>query len=199
MKESVQSNSIKPVSLSDLPLQWERPSSHLAILPRQPEPGWHAYFQMLMPTPIQLNATMHSNSAKDCLDLLLRPILPIQIQQHPFTALWIADMAAICQQFADFIQEPTICFWLRSSRVCQKFHVDKTPYRLLLTYFGPGTEWTLAPLSKGDALGPIQRINPWHLAILQGGPQGIVHRSPPQQDSSYSILMRLDFPNFLTR
>ena len=198
MKESAQSTKIT-VDLSSLSPQWERPASQLAILPRQPEPGWQEYFQALMPTPIHLAATIQSNAARESLYGLLMQQLPAAIQQHPFTPLWIEDMAAVCQAFSTFLNQSTVCFWLRSTRVCSKFHVDKTPYRLLLTYFGPGTEWTLSPLSTVDMHSSIQRIAPWHVAILQGGAQGIVHRSPPQHKSSYSILMRLDHPDFLSR
>lgn len=197
MKENAL-NSEVIVNLRSLPPPWEKPSPHLAILPRQAAVGWQAYFQALMPTPIHIAITVATDRAIDTIQQSLWQQLPLAMQQHPFTRLWIEDMASVCQQFATFIQQPTVCFWLRSTRVCSKFHVDKTPYRLLLTYFGPGTEWTPSPLSELNHYASIQRIAPWHLAILQGGAQGIVHRSPPQNAASYSILMRVDHPNFLS-
>jgi hypothetical protein len=192
-------NSVENGLLSTLPPPWESPSTRLAILPRQPEPGWQEYFQALMPTPSHLAATIATDRAADTIQQHLWKQLPRTMQQHPFTRLWVEDMAAVCQQFAAFINQPTLCFWLRTTRVCSKFHVDKTPYRLLLTYFGPGTEWIPTPYAERHHPDAIQRIAPWHLAILQGGLDGIVHRSPPQTASSYSVLMRLDHPDFLSR
>ena len=198
MKENAPNSDII-TQFSTLSTRWQAPSTRLVVLPRQPLPGWQAYFQQLQPTPVHIAARMASDQAASHIHHLLLAQLPSTLHHHPFTAAWVEDMADVCQHFAAFTQQKEVCFWLRSTRVCSKFHVDKTPCRLLLTYYGPGTEWTEHPLSSLPEHPATKPVNPWHIAILRGGPSGIVHRSPPLTESNYSLLMRLDLPSFLSR
>ena len=89
--------------------------------------------------------------------------------------------------------------------MCTRLHVDAVRLRLLMTYFGPGTEWVASTLASrvvseairdggnplGDALkavveraAPIERAEEGEVVVLKGqffeGARGraIVHRSP---------------------
>lgn len=78
--------------------------------------------------------------------------------------------------------------------MCPRFHVDKVPCRMLMTYIGKGTEWIahddcdlkamqnpdLAPLLPGCS---VRQIEPEAWTLLKGGAWhegygGVVHRSP---------------------
>jgi hypothetical protein len=92
--------------------------------------------------------------------------------------------------------------------MCPKFHVDRIPCRMLITFEGPGTEWIphdrvdWAALkdhaSSGEPLRPGCRYeslegNAW--SLLKGGDwdeafEGVVHRSP--QRPGNRLLISLD-------
>jgi hypothetical protein len=63
---------------------------------------------------------------------------------------------------------------------CRKFHVDAVGFRMLVTYAGPGTQWTMAdPGSEGAA---IHEVPAGAVALFRGRarPGGhLLHRSPP--------------------
>lgn len=60
---------------------------------------------------------------------------------------------------------------------CRRFHQDRTGWRLLVTYRGPGTHW-LAPES-----GTTGQVRTWDVLLLRGLRLGqtprILHKSPP--------------------
>lgn len=60
---------------------------------------------------------------------------------------------------------------------CRRFHQDRTGWRLLVTYRGPGTLW-LAPQCETTG-----QVNAWDVLLLrglrQGQTPGILHKSPP--------------------
>lgn len=79
---------------------------------------------------------------------------------------------------------------------CPRFHVDRIPCRMLITLYGPGTDWisnpdvdwsifedlsaSLPPIRKNRQ---IKRLETGHWSLLKGGGwtdqyRGTVHRSP---------------------
>jgi len=66
---------------------------------------------------------------------------------------------------------------------CRKFHVDAVGFRLLVTYAGPGTQWTLSDPKMDDAEQvPPHDIPAGAVALFRGRarPGGhVLHRSPP--------------------
>ncbi|MEQ1489055.1 MAG: DUF1826 domain-containing protein [Terricaulis sp.] len=83
---------------------------------------------------------------------------------------------------------------------CRKFHRDNVSLRLLSTYVGPGTEFVSvhdadrALDMQGLFSGKIMRAPTESVAIMRGGKEaGVVHRSPPIEDTELNrILFCLD-------
>ena len=53
----------------------------------------------------------------------------------------ISESPKISKIYCDILNTDTICFSLATSRSCKRFHIDNVPVRLLVTYYGIGTEW----------------------------------------------------------
>lgn len=122
---------------------------------------------------------------------------------------WIADMADISTHFAGMLGTSDIGFCIGTHRGCRRYHLDRVPYRLLVTYHGTGTEWI--PNSAADFAAyengapneqilrdpsAVQFLDPWDVAIFRGVPHGLLHRSPDDALHGGSLLMRLDDPRF---
>ena len=123
---------------------------------------------------------------------------------------WINDMAKMSSIFCDIMGSIDISFSLGTSRGCSRYHIDNVPMRLLVTYYGQGTEWLpidnadYGAYSKGKdneniLKDPKKRmyLKPWHISIFKGGSDGILHRTPDSALKSPSLLMRLDHSTFL--
>ena len=122
---------------------------------------------------------------------------------------WVIDMAGVCNIFCETLATSTVGFCLDTKRACQRYHIDNVPLRLLVTYYGKGTEWV--PDSAVDRLAydsgmPNDKIltnsnarkflNTWDIAIFRGGPDGLLHRTPDAALNTPSILLRLDHESF---
>ncbi|MCG8415703.1 MAG: DUF1826 domain-containing protein [Pseudomonadales bacterium] len=92
---------------------------------------------------------------------------------------------------------------------CCRFHLDRTPLRLICTYQGSGTEWlpdwqvdreALARSASNEAItrfGEPSQFEPFWVGIMKGDPgkkgQGLVHRSPAVPDSQrFRVLFCID-------
>lgn len=96
--------------------------------------------------------------------------------------------------------------------LCERFHVDQVPLRLICSYAGPGTEWLdnrdidrahLVPGGGQTGLllpgAEIRRLERWAVGLMKGdrwpGNQGngLVHRSPHVHDpASRRLLFKID-------
>ncbi len=90
--------------------------------------------------------------------------------------------------------------------MCPRFHVDKVPCRMLMTYAGPGTEWIahqdvdVDGFATGDPEptrpgGRVRQLPSGVWSLLKGGNWdgsfgGVVHRSP--SDIGRRLLVSLD-------
>ncbi len=108
-----------------------------------------------------------------------------------------ADMHQLAELLGDVSRCREFIFRLVTidSDECCRFHLDRTPLRLICTYQGPGTEWltdrqvdraALARCASNDAItrfGESSQFEHFWVGILKGDPgnlgQGLVHRSPP--------------------
>ena len=140
----------------------------------------------------------------------LKKILEDKLDLHNNSSLnlWLQHMNMAVDMFASIEKLSSVAIRLSTQRVCQKFHVDKVNYRMLVTYFGKGTEW--APITLSDHLLKSNSnfedlgcktnfIKPWDIALFKGGSEGFLHRTPVLALQSNSILFKLDNPNFLRR
>jgi hypothetical protein len=129
------------------------------------------------------------------------------------------DMRELARLFARISGAEQLTLKLESfgSNLCERFHVDWVPLRLICSYAGPGTEWLdnadvdrayLGPagggrtdeqsglLRPGAALGRLQRFT---VALMKGEQwpgnvgNGLVHRSPRIAHSGLRrVLFKID-------
>jgi len=122
----------------------------------------------------------------------------------PQAQWWIADAAALAEQFVGVSGEPIVDIRLErvANDACWKFHIDNVFIRLVTTYFGPGTE--LVPDGFGQQAraaqraydGPLRRLQAGDVAIFRGGATGVVHRSPPiAQTGDVRAMLCLNVPS----
>lgn len=184
-------------------------NDQLAILERDRPAQTDDFFQALQQTPFRvIGRVTKDNSAKDIRNIL-KDTLSETIRSHPFYNVWVLDMAEQAQRFCKTLGSDAVGFCLGTKRGCRRYHIDKVPMRLLVTYSGQGTEWIPdeAADRKAFSLGapnsdilkdPQKRqfMSPWHVAIFRGGDKGLLHRTPDSALDGPSILMRLDHASY---
>jgi len=90
--------------------------------------------------------------------------------------------------------------------MCPRFHVDRVPCRMLMTYSGPGTEWIAyedlnrSALAEGDAVPlregrSVKHLDTGSWSLLKGGTwdgvfSGVMHRSPTSTERR--VLVSID-------
>ena len=123
-------------------------------------------------------------------------------------------MAQICSIFCETIKSKSVNFSIQTTRSCKRYHIDNVPMRLLVTYYGKGTEWlpsnacNYSSYYNGEDNENIiidykkkKFINAWDIAIFKGQKynaenKGILHRTPNDSLKKISLLMCLDYPEF---
>ena len=181
----------------------------LAILERQPLGGGDEFFKKLSERPLNVIGIVGKKTSVEEILALLEDEISEDLKSSDFYMQWIIDMAGICNIFCETLATSTIGFCLATQRACQRYHIDNVPLRLLVTYYGRGTEWV--PDSAVDRLAydsgmPNNKIltnnnarkflNAWDIAIFRGGPDGLLHRTPDAALNRPSILLRLDHESF---
>ena len=184
----------------------------LNIIDREKPKIPKSFFKELLFEPININKVIKKEIAMVEIKALLDKIFNKKIQNNIFYNKWIKDMADICEIFANIIKDNNLNFSLKSSRACKRYHIDNVPIRLLVTYFGKGTEWVprhacdYAAYYRGEnneniVLNKNEKkfINTWSIALFKGqkfrgGKKGILHRTPNQVLNKPSLLMCLDCP-----
>ena len=181
----------------------------LAILERQPLGGGDEFFKKLSERPLNVIGIVGKKTSVEEILALLEDEISEDLKSSDFYMQWIIDMAGICNIFCETLAPSTIGFCLATQRACQRYHIDNVPLRLLVTYYGRGTEWV--PDSAVDRLAydsgmPNNKIltnnnarkflNAWDIAIFRGGPDGLLHRTPDAALNRPSILLRLDHESF---
>ncbi|MDX1635191.1 MAG: DUF1826 domain-containing protein [Marinobacter sp.] len=124
-------------------------------------------------------------------------ILPGWAQALPGAKAWLADVQELVEMFRCLFEPAAVGVRLHvlADTMCPRFHTDRVPARLLVTYVGRGTEWLPETLVKRPAqAGPlpdqqvgdadIQAIPTGAVSLLKGEAwignegHGLVHRSP---------------------
>ena len=181
----------------------------LAILERQPLGGGDEFFKKLSERPLNVIGIVGKKTSVEEILALLEDEISEDLKSSDFYMQWIIDMAGVCNIFCETLATNTVGFCLATQRACQRYHIDHVPLRLLVTYYGKGTEWV--PDSAVDRLAydsgmPNDKIltnsnarkflNTWDIAIFRGGPDGLLHRTPDAALNTPSILLRLDHESF---
>ena len=181
----------------------------LAILERQPLGGGDEFFKKLSERPLNVIGIVGKKTCVEEILALLEDEISEDLKSSDFYMQWVIDMAGVCNIFCETLATSTVGFCLATQRACQRYHIDNVPLRLLVTYYGKGTEWV--PDSAVDRLAydsgmPNNKIltnntarkflNAWDIAIFRGGPDGLLHRTPDAALNTPSILLRLDHESF---
>ena len=181
----------------------------LAILERQPLGGGDEFFKKLSERPLKVIGIVGNKTCVEEILALLEDEISEDLKSSDFYMQWVIDMAGVCNIFCETLATNTVGFCLVTQRACQRYHIDHVPLRLLVTYYGKGTEWV--PDSAVDRLAydsgmPNDKIlttskarkflNAWDIAIFRGGPDGLLHRTPDAALNTPSILLRLDHESF---
>ena len=163
----------------------------LAILERQPLGGGDEFFKKLSERPLNVIGIVGKKLSVEEILALLEDEISEDLKSSDFYMQWVIDMAGVCNIFCETLATSTVGFCLAIQRACQRYHIDNVPLRLLVTYYGKGTEWV--PDSAVDRLAydsgmPNDKIlinnnarkflNAWDIAIFRGGPDGLLHGRP---------------------
>ena len=191
-------------------LDFKNNNEQLKIVNRKIPKKSNFFFNKLFKSLNSVTGFVTNNHPKHDIKRILNQ-LSIDIKYDPFFEVWLDDMSKLCKLFCEFLGEEKISYWVGSQRGCKRYHVDMVPFRLLVTYFGEGTE--LLPDYAADRSAFIQgkqnneilndksalkHLNNWDIAIFRGGENGILHRTPDSAlENKSSILMRLDNSSFL--
>ena len=138
-----------------------------------------------------------------------------------------ADIAAICRAFGRLTGDATcvVSMSLLRRQLCTKLHVDHVPLRVMVTYFGAGTEClddaTSLTVSRTMAAGvhfasdaiksaagylkPPYQTGECDIVLLKGEKwvgnegRGVVHRSPMVDAccGEWRLCLRIDSPDFV--
>ena len=196
MKESEQNNERYQefLNFSDITKQ---NTSALNIVKREVPKESDVFFKKIHGIELTVSCLVNTKNTYENLSILFNKIIPNSIKEQSYYDVWLRDITKICDYFAEFIEKDNVILWLSTKRVCQNFHVDKTPWRILVTYYGERTEWTpkkITEISETKDLA-IDKVGNWDICLMRGGSDGIVHKSPTNH-KPWSVLLRLDDPEF---
>ena len=190
-------------------------TSTMKIVERGSPKGSDLFFKELLTEPFNVSSEISkSNRLKD-IESMLNTIIPSKLKNSNFYHLWLKDMANITSVFSEIIKEKSICLALETSRGCKRYHIDNVPMRLLVTYYGRGTEWLPSDAANYDAYysgknnkkilinsAKKKFLKKWDIVIFKGqkyksNKKGILHRTPDSALNKISLLMRLDSSKYL--
>ena len=111
-------------------------SEKLAIFERDPVKGADEFFQKIMINKFKIKGQVFRNNSYNHIKSLIESVVPKKVNSEPFYSIWLKDMSNMCKYFCNFLKIESVGFSLGTKRVCNRYHVDKVPMRLLLTYAG---------------------------------------------------------------
>jgi hypothetical protein len=171
-----------------------RPEVALALWLRPEPAGWRR-----MTAPLLAAAPFHA-AAEDAPGAAVDSVLAALGQPVPVALA--ADMTRLASAFAAITGQDRVRLRLDgvTHDSCRRFHMDAIGLRLLCTYRGEGTQWTMC---GAECRAPHQ-APACAVALLKGSrhvpapPEGCLHRSPPvsrlPEDRRARILLCIDEP-----
>jgi len=200
---------VEKIDLDNI-LNTSKTKSYLTISERNAPMGFNDFFKTIINKPFNINGNVFKKSSVNDIKDILEEKISVSAKNSIHYNYWINDMAKMSSIFCDIMGSINISFSLGTTRGCSRYHIDNVPMRLLVTYYGQGTEWLpidnadYGAYSKGKdneniLKDPKKRmyLKPWHISIFKGGSDGILHRTPDSALKSPSLLMRLDHSTFL--
>lgn len=177
---------------------------------RRPAPdGGEDFFRALLPANFGVSGKVYGATAESDIQAAIDASIQVTFRTMAFYKAWVKDMADVSRLFAGMLGTDAVGFSLSTQRGCRRFHQDKVPMRLLVTYAGRGTEWVpdfavdKIAYEKGAENSQIltdpsaiQWVDPWDIVVFKGAPNGLLHRTPDTAKPGTSVLMRLDGPEF---
>lgn len=200
---------VEKIDLDNI-LNTSKTKSYLTISERNAPTGFDDFFKKVINKPFIINGNVFKKSSVNDIKDILEEKISVSLKNSIHYNYWVKDMAKMSSIFCDIMGTIDISFSLGTSRGCSRYHIDNVPMRLLVTYYGQGTEWL--PIDNADyeayssgkenkniLKDPKRRmyLKPWHVSIFKGGSKGILHRTPDSALKSPSLLMRLDHSTFL--
>ena len=200
---------VEKIDLDNI-LNTSKTKSYLTISERNAPIKFDDFFKKVINKPFFINGNVFKKSSVNDIKDILEEKISVSLRNSIHYNYWVNDMAKMSSIFCDIMGTIDISFSLGTSRGCSRYHIDNVPMRLLVTYYGQGTEWL--PIDNADygayykgkdneniLKDPKKRmyLKPWHISIFKGGSDGILHRTPDSALKSPSLLMRLDHSTFL--
>ena len=125
--------------------------STMRIVERDTPKGSDLFFKELLTEPFNVSKEIFQSNSLEDIEFMLNRIIPSKLKNNNFFYFWLKDMANITSVFSEIIKEKSICLALETSRGCKRYHIDNVPMRLLVTYYGRGTEWLPSDAADYDA------------------------------------------------
>lgn len=200
---------VKRIHFKNL-VNFSEDNSCLSIVQRKKPKEADEFFNSILLNSFNVNAVIYKKSIMKDINNILSKVISKEVKKLSFFNYWIKDMVKISKTFFKILGKDSIYFSLETSRGCKRYHIDNVPIRILVTYFGKGTEWLPSNACNYDAYYAgksnqqilrdnkiIKYLNPWEVAIFKGqkfniGNKGILHRTPDAALNKKSLLMRLD-------
>ena len=191
-----------------------RDDLYLNIIDRQKPYEADEFFKNLISKPFELNICVKKEKVFEDIKYGLDKQLLKEVQNYDFYNKWIKDISEICLFYYDITKKNSLKLSLKTSRGCKRYHIDNVPLRLLVTYYGKGTEWlpkdvcNYSAYYNGESNENIVKIKnksnfikSWSIAVFKGqkfkgSTEAILHRTPEAALNKKSLLMCLDSESF---
>lgn len=151
-----------------------RPEVGLALWLRPLPAGWaRALAPLRAAAPFRVSAEGGPEEGWDALAAALPAPAPLDL---------LADGRRLAHILAALSRRPRLRLRLEgvTGDACRKFHVDAVGLRLLVTYAGPGTQWTMGDPDRPETV--VHEAPPGAVMLLRGRARAgahVLHRSPP--------------------
>ena len=164
-----------------------------AIWKRQLLPDFQYWLNQLDPTQLpQGRVILHRNAILETINQLCEIA---QTPGAPERDLLIEDIDGLAQLFADLMATQYLQLRLDvvTTNACRKFHIDAVTARLVCTYRGTGTQYGIS--TDGSEPQRVFSVPTGAPILLRGtlwpeGPKsGLMHRSPPIEDTGETRLV----------
>lgn len=191
-------------SLTDL-TNFPAHAACLGLFKRPVQENSDGFFKALSHQPFRVSGKVRKKWARKDITIIVSEIVPAARQADPFYSIWTADMSEVCQAICDMLKVETVRFRLDSHRSCRRYHLDNISIRSVVTYSGLGTEYILNEGADRTAYengaenedividpSAVRIIDPWHVATIRGGTEGLLHKTPEAALTQPSVFMRID-------